>query len=358
LDDLREAMMGKTLKFGIVGMTSDHVWGMGANLAALPQVEIVTGAEPVGELRDRAKERFGLATVYEDMREMYANEEVDAILVCSDNAAKAGIVEEAAKHGVHVYQDKPMAATLAQADRMIAAAEAAGIKLMIGYHNYFGAAYGKVKDLLDEGQIGDVYLVRALIGHAGPKEVGCDPYFCEWLFDQEKNGGGTFIDEGCYALSAFLDYLGPVEEVSAFMTQIGYRDYLPADVEDNSVAILRFQSGALGVLDAKWGQIGPMPFGSSYHGTEGTITTSWGGMSVYSRRMLPADLQGWVEVSSGRGRQPRPGIGSEPEYFVNCLLEDKPIEGPVSPRGARATQEVIEAAYLSAKKGEVVKLPL
>ena len=350
--------MSKTLKFGIVGMTSDHVWGMGERLAALPQAEIVTGAEPVEELRIRAQERFGLKSVYADDQEMYAKEEVDAILVCSDNAAKAGIVEEAAKHGVHVYQDKPMAATLAQADRMVAAAEGAGIQVMVAYHGYFGAAYGKVKELLDEGKIGDVYLARSLIGHAGPKEVGCDPYFCEWLFDKEKNGGGTFIDEGCYSLSTFLDYLGPVVEVSAFMTQIGFRDYLPPDVEDNSVAILRFESGALGVLDSKWGQIGPMPLRSSFHGTEGTIMASRSSLNIYSRQVLPADLQGWVEISGGRGRSPRPGVGSEPEHFVNCLLEGKPLGGPVSPRGARATQEVIEAAYRSANTGQVVKLPL
>ena len=348
--------MSKTLRIGIVGMTSDHVWGMGSRLAAIPGVELITGAEPHRELRDRAQERFGLKTVYDDDVEMYEKESVDAILVCSDNAAKADIVEEAARYGVHVYQDKPMAATLEQADRMVAAAENAGIKLMIAYHTFFGAAYGKAKDWLTEGKIGDVYLARAMIGHAGPVEVGCDPYFCEWLFDKEKNGGGTFIDEGCYALSTFLDYLGPVEEVSAFMTQIGYRDYLPAGVEDNSVAILRFKSGVLGVLDAKWGQIGPMPFGSSFHGTEGTLIVGRGAMNLYSRPAMPSDLQGWVELSTQR--QPRPGVGSEPEYFVNCILEDKPIEGPVSPRGARATQEVIEAAYRSADSGQVVKLPL
>jgi predicted dehydrogenase len=178
----------------------------------------------------------------------------------------------------------------------------------------------------------------------------------EWLFDKEKNGGGTFIDEGCYTVSTFLDYLGEVEEVSAFMNQMGWRDYLPPDVEDNAVVSLRFKNGALGVIDSKWGQIGHMPFGSSYHGTEGTILASWTGLQLYSRTALPSELQGWLDLSMGR--EPRPGIGSEPEYFVNCVLEDKPIEGAVSPRGARATQEVIEAAYRAAEAGQVVKLPL
>lgn len=348
--------MKKIIKMGIVGMTSDHVWNMAQNLAALPAVELTTGAEPYQELRQQVQERFGLKTVYEDYHEMFEQEALDAILACGDNAGKADIVEEAARHGVHVYQDKPMAATLAQADRIVAAAEEYGIKVMIAYHNYFGAAYGKVKEWLDGGKIGDVYLARAGIGHAGPKEIGCSKYFCEWLFDKERNGGGTFVDEGCYTVSTFLDYLGEVAEVSSFMTQMGWRDYLPPDVEDNSVTILRFKSGVLGVIDCKWGQIGRMPFGSSYHGTEGTVTASWTGLSLYSRKALPEELQGWVELSVGR--EPRPGLGSEAEHFVNCLLEDRPFEGAVSPRGARATQEVIEAAYRAAETGQVVKLPL
>jgi len=345
-----------TIRIGIVGMTSDHVWRMAGNLGALPQVELVTCADPDEELRQEVRACFSLKTAYADYGEMFEKEELQAILACGDNAEKADIVEAAAQHGVHVYQDKPMSATLAQADRIIAAAEESGIKVMVAYHPFFGASYGKVKEWLGDGKIGDLYLARGIIGHAGPKEIGCSEYFCGWLFDREKNGGGTFIDEACYSLSALLDYLGPVEEVSCFMTQMGWRDYLPADVEDNSVAILRFASGVLGVLDSKWGQIGPMPFRSSFHGTEGTILTSRGGLKLYSRTAMPADLTGWTEVSIGR--EPRPGIGSEPEYFVNCLLEDRPIEGAVSPRGARATQEVIEAAYRSAETGEVVKLPL
>ncbi|MCJ7751290.1 MAG: Gfo/Idh/MocA family oxidoreductase [Armatimonadetes bacterium] len=346
--------MAKKLRFGIVGMTSDHIWALGGRLAALPAVEFVAGADPHEELRERAVKRFNLKAVYADDREMYEKEQLDAILVCSDNAAKAEIVEHAAARGVHVSQDKPIAATLVQADRIVAAAGKSGIKVMVAYHNYFNATYGRVKELLNEGRIGSVYLARAIIGHAGPREVGCDPYFCEWLFQREKNGGGTFVDEACYGVSAFLDYLGPVTEVVAFTAQIGSRDYLPPDVEDNSVALLRFNSGALGVIDSKWGQIGPMPFGSSYHGTDGTITVGRRGLSMYSRRALPEDLLGWLNIPVEP--EPRPGIGSEAEYFVNCLLEDRPIEGAVSARAARDTQEVIEAVYRSAATGQAVKL--
>jgi predicted dehydrogenase len=99
-----------------------------------------------------------------------------------------------------------------------------------------------------------------------------------------------------------------------------------------------------------------MPYSSSYHGTDGTLLTHWQSLSLYSRQALPTDLQGWVEVSFPHRPYSMPL--AEAEYFVNCVLEDKPIEGAVSPRRARATQEVIEAAYRSAETGRPVALPL
>jgi predicted dehydrogenase len=357
-------------------MTSDHVWGMGDGLAALPEVEMVAGAEPYPELRERAARQWGLQRTYEDYPSMLEREELDALLVCGDNAGKAEIAEAAARSGVHVYQDKPMAATLAQADRILRTAESSGITLMVAYHSAFNPLYDEVKRLLGAGAIGPVYLARGVTGHAGPAEIGCSKYFCEWLFDRQRNGGGTFIDEACYLVDTFLDNLGPVTEVSAFTTQMGHRDYLPSDVEDNSVAILRFANGALGVIDSKWGQIGPAPVRTSYHGVQGTITNGPNGTELYSTTgpsvpegwepielltgassyRTPANLRGWRTTGSrvaGAGRG-----GREQRYFVDCLLQQRPIEGAASPRVARDAQEVIEAVYRSAEQGRAVRLPL
>src|SRR5437867_8198374 len=96
---------GRKLRFGIAGMTSDHVWTMGDGLAALPEVELVAGAEPYPELRERATKQWKLQRTYEDYTTMLDREEIDAILVCGDNAGKAEIAEAAAQRGVHVYQD-------------------------------------------------------------------------------------------------------------------------------------------------------------------------------------------------------------------------------------------------------------
>src|SRR5438046_1558980 len=120
-------MPDRKLRCGVVGMTSDHVWAMGDGLAAQPEVELVAGAEPYAELRDRARERWRLGQTYEDFGTMLAREELDAVLVCGDNASKADVAEAAAARRIHVYQDKPMAATLEQASRILKAAEESGI---------------------------------------------------------------------------------------------------------------------------------------------------------------------------------------------------------------------------------------
>jgi len=366
----------RKLRFGIAGMTSDHVWGMGDGLAALPEVEMVAGAEPYPELRERATQQWSLQRSYEEYGAMLDGEELDALLVCGDNAGKVDIAEAAARRGLHVYQDKPMAATLAQADRILSAAQTSGITLMVAYHSAFNPLYDRVKQLIAAGAIGKTYLARGVTGHAGPAYIGCSRYFCEWLFDKQRNGGGTFVDEACYLVDAFVDYLGAVTEVSAFTTQMGHRDYLPPDVEDNAVAILRFANGALGVIDAKWGQIGPPPVRTSYHGVQGTILNGPGGTELYST-VSPTAPEGWdpIELPAQSGafqasaslrgwRAPSPRTtghgrgGREQRYFVDCVLSRRPIEGAASPRVARDAQEVIEAVYRSAELGRAVRLPL
>src|SRR5262245_11342651 len=358
-------------------MTSDHVWAMGDGLVAQPGATIVAAAEPYRELRERARARWGASGLYDDVATMLERERLDAILVCGDNASKADIAELAARKGVHVYQDKPMAATLEQADRILRAVEAAGITYMCAYHSAFSPLYEQARALVQGGAIGRVYLARGVTGHGGPREFGCSEYFCEWLFDRRRNGGGTFIDAACYLLDGFVDYLGPIAEVSAFTASIGHRDYLPADVEDNAVAIVRFGGGALGVIDAKWGQVGPAPVRTSFHGTQGTLLTGGPrGTELYSTAD-PAVPSDWQEIDAsalpvhGRAAEglrgwrapevPRSQTGSagpEQRRFVECLRGGRPVEGPAGPATARSVQEAIEAVYRSAASGQAVRLPL
>jgi predicted dehydrogenase len=349
-------IMVDKVRIGIAGMVNDHVWFMGDAFAELARVEMVSAADPNEALRNRARSQWSLSNVYDDYRRMLEAERLDAIVVCSDNVTKVDVVEAAAAYGVHVCLDKPMSATLAQADRIIEIAEGAGITVMVAYHPYFTDRYRKAREWIRTGMIGQPFLARGMIGHAGPREVGLSPYFIEWLIDRERAGGGAFNDEAGYLIATFTDYFGPITEICAFMEHMSWRDYLPDDMEDNSVAIVRFANGALGVIDSKWGQIGRMPFNQSFHGSEGTILSGFDSMRVYSKKAVASpDLEGWIELPPVR-RGSR--AGDQAVHFLRAITEGMPPEGSVSLAGARHVQEVLEAAYISAKEGRVVKLPL
>src|ERR1051326_1661737 len=143
----------RKLRFGVVGMSSDHVWAMGDGLAALPEVELVAGAEPYPEVPDQATRRWGLSGTHSHYGSLLDREEVDGILVCTDNASKADVAEAAARRGIHVYQDKPMAANLTQAERILRVAESAGITLMVAYHSAFNPLYHQLKALVTDGAL-------------------------------------------------------------------------------------------------------------------------------------------------------------------------------------------------------------
>ncbi|MGI6374885.1 MAG: Gfo/Idh/MocA family protein [Anaerolineae bacterium] len=346
--------MADKFRIAIVDLSSDHVWSMGSAFKMQPEVELVALSDVHEELRDKGKSTFEIPLAYSDHLAMLDEVKPDAIVVCGDNAMKAGITEAAAERGIHVCLDKPMSANLAQADRIVSAVASSGILAMVAYHPYFGDSYQAIKGWVNEGRIGQPYLAKASIGHGGPIEIGLSSYFCEWLIDAERNGGGSFVDEACYAISMFTDFFGRVAEISCYTTQQGWRKYLPADVEDNAVAILRFENGMLGVIDAKWGQVGRVPYGRSVHGTEGTILMGFDDAQMFSRVKYSGDEPAWETFTWPRG----PRNFQEAAYFVTMLKEKKQADGAASLAWSRHTQEVIEAAYISAREGRSIKLPL
>lgn len=344
--------MTEKLRIGIAGMVNDHVWFMADATHTLNNAILVSASDPNEELRTKAAGLYGIARTYASYTEMMDSEDLDAVMICSDNAEKAPIVAAAAARGLHCWIDKPMSAFLSEADEIVQAVRGAGIKAMVGYHFKFGAAYRMVQDWIVAGRIGQVYLATASIGHAGPREINLSKYFVEWLEDRRRAGGGAWADEISYMISAMVDILGPITDVSAMMAQQGWRDYLAPDIEDNSVAIIRFESGALGMLASRWGQIGRLPHMQTWHGTDGTIEQGYAAARIFSRRDVPANMLGWLDAQippEGRGM-------AEAAFFVDTVLAGGSFEGVLSVEGSREVQAVIEAGYLSARRGQVIKV--
>ncbi len=338
-------MADRKHRVGIAGMVHGHVWGLARSFRACPGVELAAAADPNEPLRERAQKEFSVRALYEDWREMFDKEELDCAVVATENSACADVVEAAAPRGIHVIVEKPMAATLQQADRMLKAAQSAGVQLLINWPTAWSPAVNKAVELVRGGAIGQVFFVRVRMAHQGPKEIGCSPYFYDWLYDAEKNGAGAFMDYCCYGAAFCRHLLGMPSAVTAAVGRL-VKDYI--QVDDNGMLLMTYDK-AFATAEGSWTQI------PAYHdmlilGSEGTLITDRGKLLMATKpREEPAE----VDLPS-----PEPGQRNAAEYLLACLEAGTDVEGMCSAQVGRDAQEILEAGLISARTGQRVDLPL
>lgn len=340
--------MAKKYKVGVAAMVHDHVWGELHHWQAHPDVELVAAGDVNADLRERAQREFQIPRVYDSWQEMLEREEdLDIIQAASENNVCADIVEACARRGLHVISEKPMAATLAQADRMLKAAADAGTRLLINWPTAWYAAVQEWERRLLAGDIGTITYLKYRSAHNGPKEIGCDPHFWGWLYDAEKNGAGALMDYCCYAADYNARFLGLPAKVTG-LRGVFVKDYPVPD--DNAIILMQYPH-AFGVAEASWTQV------VGY--AEGANPVAYG-------------MGGSLAVSGGKVVRQRPGHGTEtitpppteaphrngPEYLIHCLQTGEPIEGLCSPKVSRDAQEILEAGLRSSNTGQTMTLPL
>jgi len=336
--------MAKTYRLGVASMVHDHVWGELSHWAKQPNVEIVAAGDINQDLRDRVARDFGVKNLYNSWQEMIASEELDIVQAASENSVCADIVEACAAKGIHVISEKPMAATLAQADRMLKAATDAGILLMINWPTAWSPAIQEWERLLASGAIGEITYLKYRSAHNGPKEIGCDPHFVEWLYDAEKNGAGAFMDYCCYSADMNARFLGVPSSVMG-MRGTFVKDYPIPD--DNAIVIMKYPH-AFGVAEASWTQtVGYAESANPVaYGTGGSLAVSAG--KVVIQRPGSSDT---IEP-----KQPEAPHRNAAEYFLHCLETGQPIEGFCSAEVSRNAQEILEAGLRSADTGQTITL--
>lgn len=176
---------------------------------------------------------------------MYKAEDLDAVWVCIPPYAHGGEVEEAAARGIHVFVEKPIALSLDVAEKMEAAVQRAGVVSWVGYHMRQAFSVRRVKALLEEmgGRVGLV------VGRWWGSIVGGPGH---WWWSADK-GGGQLVEQAThiYDLARFL--AGDVVQVYAELGREMYGDMEGFTIEDASAAVMRFRSGAVGVITATCG---------------------------------------------------------------------------------------------------------
>jgi predicted dehydrogenase len=338
--------MADKLRIGVLGLNHDHVW---ENLKALNESgagALVAAADPHPELQDKVK-AYGCEQVFANYEQLLDQVKLDAVYIFADNRQGAELAQQSAARGLHILIEKPMAASLADADRMRRAARAAGVQLMVNWPIAWRPQLQYALRLIDEGRIGEVFQVNYRAAHAGPREIGCSPYFCEWLYDPQRNGAGALMDYCCYGAALTCLLLGLPSRVTAVSGRLRKED-LPA--EDNAVLIMH-HARAISTSTASWTQIGHLTsYIPMFYGSEGTLVVQGNEVWLASRDHEDGER---LDVPP-----PSAGQRTSAEFFLSHIRSGEPITGLCSAEVGLMAQEVLEAGLISAAEGRAVSLPL
>ncbi|MEZ4708051.1 MAG: Gfo/Idh/MocA family oxidoreductase [Caldilineaceae bacterium] len=342
--------MTDKLRIGVLGMTHDHVWGNLRDLAASPQAELVAAADINSELLEKVQADFGCPQVFDYYEEMLDEVALDAVYIFGDNATGSELAIRAAERGLHILLEKPMASNLNGAVRMLSAVRKAGVEMLVNWPFAWWPQLQKAIKMAQAGEIGQLFSVKYRSAHAGPKELGCTPYFYDWLYDAELNGAGALMDYCCYGAALARHLLGMPSRVTGVVGQL-QKDY--TTVDDNAVIVMQ-SPHSIAISEASWTQIGHLTsYTAMIYGSDGTLVVEPGATG----RLLRANREPEDGIEVDVPALP-PEMKNATAHFLDCIINKKPITGLCTARIGRDAQEILEAGLLSAEQGAAVSLPL
>lgn len=234
--------MADAVRFAILGpgkVAATHA----AALSRIPGARLVAVAGRDPGRTSSFADRFGARAVM-GLPALLEARDVDAVIICTPHPLHRDQAVTLAQAGRHVIVEKPMALAPEDADEMIAAADGAGVLLsVISQRRWYGAAR-RVRDAIDAGRIGTPGLATAeVLGWRGPDYYALDA----WRGTREGEGGGVLVNQAVHQLDLLTWYLGPHLDAVGFTANVNHPEI---EVEDTAVAVVRFESGALGSIVA------------------------------------------------------------------------------------------------------------
>jgi myo-inositol 2-dehydrogenase/D-chiro-inositol 1-dehydrogenase len=203
----------------------------GARLVAVSDVRLEAA-------RDCA-ERLGIREVFQDHRKILDDSRIQAVVICSSTDTHASLIAEAAAAGKHIFCEKPIALDLKRIDGALAAVEAAGVKLQVGFNRRFDANFSRMREVIREGKLGDLHILRITSRDPAPPPV-------EYI----KVSGGIFLDMMIHDFDMARYLVGDeVEKVFALgAVRIDPEIGRAGDI-DTAVVTLQFANGCLATID-------------------------------------------------------------------------------------------------------------
>lgn len=208
------------------------------NLAMhVPSAELVRVVDAAEDLARSTGEALGVGWAL-DVDALLEDPEIEAVAIVTPTPTHAELIERAAAAGKHVFCEKPVSLDERSSRRAIDAAATAGIKLQVGFHRRFDPDWSTARDRIAAGELGEVYLFRTSL-----RDMRSPP--AQFL----QTSGGFFVDVTIHDFDTARWMVGEIVEVSAFGAALSDPSFAELGDIDNAVVVLRFASGALGVID-------------------------------------------------------------------------------------------------------------
>ncbi len=246
------------LRLGIVGLVHGHVMGMQEGLPgslARDDIEVVGIVEPDESLVRKYAARYDIdpALFFADLETMLDTAQPEAVTTFTNTFDHLRVVEAAARRGIHVMVEKPLAVSMEHAERMQRAAREGGIHVLTNFvTTWYPSNHAVYRMLHEEKALGPVRKVVVRDGHPGPKEIGVSPEFLDWLLDPVLNGGGALTDFGCYGATLITWLMRGERPLSVTaLTQQLKTDPVYARVDDEATIVLDYPT-AQAIIQASW----------------------------------------------------------------------------------------------------------
>ncbi len=359
----------KKVKIGIIGCGSSRFMFAPLFRYLKEKCEFTAAVDTDRDLAQWMQDEYGAKEVYTDYEKMLNKADINAVIVATPTFLHEEQVVASAQAGKHVLCEKPMARTRGECQRMIKACEEAEVILMVGFMKRFSPSMIKVREMIDEGELGEVYGIRVdwtQSGYGRPRGQR----------DLMENLGGVYLDHGSHATDLCRWWAGDIVAVKG-KVRIGlvhkYRE-----VDDLAIALLEHESGVVTLHQINITDHKPPTERYEISGTKGTLHVSFGGFGLkdFSFRSLepfkmllyrngstvldvtPYDFpsEGVDALNPDKRIQKQFSYCKELEYFCDCVIKGN--QPCVSGDDGMKAIEVANAVYLSAATGEQVRLPL
>lgn len=320
----------KNVNLGIIGLGYIGQIHLRHSLK-LENAKVVAVADSSPKALERAKS-LGVKKTFSNYNDLLKDPEVDAVLISLPTHLHLKCTQLAAEAQKDIFLEKPIAVNIKDAKEIISVAKQNSVKLMIGYPLIFNKSFGRIKEELEAGLIGDVENIHATYISSGPFFHRAEGYLPipvpDWWFNINYAGGGVLVDLGCHIINLLHWLFGEIVDVKSYF---GYRFNM--DFEDSAMCLAKFASGPVAAINVGWFSqeyalkldiLGSVKHASVTHKPPSQISTAY--------QMLTRGISDFFQ----------PHL-DELQYFVDCLIKNiTPL--PSGQDGLRDL-EVISKAY-------------